>query len=61
MNWESLPVLLVPDEVAEILRITPKYVVDLCRAGVIAAVGLGPRGEWRIPRTSVQKFVQAAG
>ena len=61
LDWEKLPPLLRTDEVAQMLRLSPKYVRELCVSGAIAAVRLGPRGDWRIPRAAVQKFTEAVG
>ncbi len=60
LNWKSVPPLLRTDEVAELLRLSPAYVRSLCASGQLAAVRLGPRGDWRVPKAALEKFVEAA-
>ena len=42
---------LTAEEYAQIMRVTPQHVRDLCRAGRIKAFKLGSPGrqQWRIP------------
>lgn len=51
----ALPPVLTAPEVAEIFRVNPGHIYDLCRKGVISTVKLG---RWiRIPKTEVVRML----
>jgi len=58
IDWGSLPPLLVSDEVARILRLTPTYVRSLAAKGEIPALRLGPRGDWRFTHESIMAYLR---
>ena len=56
MPGESLDELLLPAEVARILRVTVRTVERYCKEGKIRAVKIGRR--WRIPRSCLEEFLK---
>jgi excisionase family DNA binding protein len=56
MPGESLDELLLPAEVARILRVTPRTVERYCKQGKLRAVKIGRL--WRIPRSSLEEFLK---
>jgi len=59
IDWAALPPLLLSEEVARILRLTPTYVRSLAARGEIPAVRLGPRGDWRFTRESIEAYLRS--
>jgi excisionase family DNA binding protein len=56
MPREELSELLLPAEVARILRVTLRTVERYCKQGKIRAVKVGRL--WRIPRSSLEEFLK---
>jgi excisionase family DNA binding protein len=56
MPGESLDELLLPAEVARILRVTVRTVERYCKEGKIRAVKIGRL--WRIPRSCLEEFLK---
>jgi excisionase family DNA binding protein len=56
MPGEELEELLLPAEVARILRVTVRTVERYCKRGKLRAVKLGRL--WRIPRSSLDEFLR---
>lgn len=54
----ELPELLVVREVAELFRIRPETVRRMIADGELRAVRFGSRGDYRIPRSVVQRFLE---
>jgi excisionase family DNA binding protein len=52
----SLPELLTPDEVAEVVRVLPAAVREWLRTGRMRAFKVG--NQWRIPRAEVEAFLE---
>ncbi len=61
IDWGNLPPLLLSDEVARILRLTPTYVRALAAKGEIQALRLGSKGDWRFTREAVQAYLRGNG
>lgn len=60
----SLPRLLTPAEVAQVLRCSPANVRRLCRDGELAAARVGAAGrrpQYVIPEDEVRALLQARG
>lgn len=53
------PPLLTADEVARLLRVSPRTVRRLA-PGLLHGVQLGKRGSWRFPRDVVARFTGKA-
>jgi excisionase family DNA binding protein len=56
MRREELEELLLPAEVARILRVTVRTVERYCAQGKLRAVKVGRL--WRIPQSSLQEFLK---
>jgi excisionase family DNA binding protein len=56
MPGEELEGLLLPAEVARILRVTVRTVEKYCKQGKLRAVKVGRL--WRIPRSSLEEFLK---
>jgi len=56
MPGEELEELLLPAEVARILRVTVRTVERYCARGKLRAVKVGRL--WRIPRSSLEEFLK---
>jgi acetyl-CoA synthetase len=56
MPSEELDELLLPAEVARILRVTTRTVERYCKKGRLRAVKVGRL--WRIPRSSLEEFLK---
>jgi excisionase family DNA binding protein len=56
MPREELSELLLPAEVARILRVTVRTVERYCAQGKLRAVKVGRL--WRIPRSSLEEFLK---
>jgi excisionase family DNA binding protein len=56
MRREDLEELLLPAEVARILRVTLRTVERYCKQGKLRAVKVGRL--WRIPRSSLEEFLK---
>jgi excisionase family DNA binding protein len=56
MPREELRELLLPAEVARILRVTVRTVERYCSQGKLRAVKVGRL--WRIPRSSLEEFLK---
>jgi excisionase family DNA binding protein len=56
MRREELEQLLLPAEVARILRVTVRTVERYCKQGKLRAVKIGRL--WRIPRGSLEAFLR---
>ena len=56
MRRQELEELLLPAEVAHILRVTVRTVERYCKEGKIRAVKVGRL--WRIPRSSLEEFLK---
>jgi excisionase family DNA binding protein len=56
MRREELEQLLLPVEVARILRVTVRTVERYCKQGKLRAVKVGRL--WRIPRSSLEEFLK---
>ena len=54
--------LLTPQEAADILRLSKKHVIDLCRAGTIPSLKMGTsqNSRVRIPAAALDKYLKAA-
>jgi excisionase family DNA binding protein len=61
VDWGNLPPLLLSDEVARILRLTPTYVRALAAKGEIRALRLGAKGDWRFTKEAVQAYLCGNG
>jgi len=59
MPGEGLEKLLLPAEVARILRVTPRTVERYCKQGKLRAVKVGRL--WRIPKSSLEEFLETEG
>jgi excisionase family DNA binding protein len=59
MPGENLEELLLPAEVARILRVTTRTVERYCKQGRLRAVKVGRL--WRIPRSSLEEFLETEG
>jgi excisionase family DNA binding protein len=59
MPGESLDELLLPAEVARILRVTPRTIERYCKQGKLRAVKVGRR--WRIPKSALEDFLRQGG
>jgi excisionase family DNA binding protein len=59
MRREDLEELLLPAEVARILRVTPRTVERYCKQGKLRAVKVGRL--WRIPKSSLEEFLETEG
>jgi acetyl-CoA synthetase len=59
MRREDLEELLLPAEVARILRVTTRTVERYCKQGRLRAVKVGRL--WRIPRSSLKEFLETEG
>lgn len=55
-NWESLPLLLPPEDTALVLNCNIQVVRKMCRNGVIPAIKVG--GMWRVPRDKLRLQVE---
>jgi excisionase family DNA binding protein len=51
------PMVLTIREVATTLRCTEETVRNLVKTGELHAARLGPRGDYRIPRVSLDRFL----
>jgi excisionase family DNA binding protein len=56
MPGEGLDELLLPAEVARILRVTVRTIERYCAQGKLRAVKVGRL--WRIPRSSLEEFLK---
>jgi len=56
MRRQELNELLLPAEVARILRVTLRTVERYCKQGKLRAVKVGRL--WRIPRSSLEEFLK---
>jgi excisionase family DNA binding protein len=56
MPGEELEELLLPAEVARILRVTLRTVERYCKQGKLRAVKVGRL--WRIPKSSLEEFLE---
>jgi excisionase family DNA binding protein len=54
-NWEDLPLTLTAEDAAEILRVNPKVVRQMCRDGELPANKVGRA--WRIDREAVRAYI----
>jgi excisionase family DNA binding protein len=59
MPGEDLEELLLPAEVARILRVTTRTVERYCKQGKLRAVKVGRL--WRIPKSSLEEFLETEG
>jgi excisionase family DNA binding protein len=59
MRREELEELLLPAEVARILRVTTRTIERYCKQGKLRAVKVGRR--WRIPRSALEDFLRQGG
>jgi excisionase family DNA binding protein len=59
MPGEGLEELLLPAEVARILRVTTRTIERYCKQGRLRAVKVGRL--WRIPRNSLEAFLRTEG
>jgi excisionase family DNA binding protein len=59
MPGKELEELLLPAEVAKILRVTVRTVQRHCAQGKLRAVKVGRL--WRIPRSSLEEFLETEG
>jgi excisionase family DNA binding protein len=59
MPRQELNELLLPAEVARILRVTPRTVERYCKQGKLRAVKVGRR--WRIPRSALEDLLSQGG
>jgi excisionase family DNA binding protein len=59
MPGEELEELLLPAEVAQILRVTVRTVERYCSQGKLRGVKVGRR--WRIPRAALEDFLSEGG
>lgn len=59
-TWENLPLLLTTAEVARILRLSQAHIRELAANGTLPAARLGPRGDFRIARAALQRFIEGA-
>ena len=55
-------ILLTPQEAADILRLTKKHVLDLCRDGTIPSLkmGMSQNSPIRISASELDKYLKAA-
>jgi excisionase family DNA binding protein len=56
MPGEDLEKLLLPAEVARILRVTTRTIERYCKQGKLRAIKMGRL--WRIPRGSLEAFLR---
>jgi acetyl-CoA synthetase len=56
MPGEDLEKLLLPAEVARILRVTTRTIERYCKQGKLRAVKVGRL--WRIPKSSLEEFLK---
>jgi excisionase family DNA binding protein len=59
MPREELSELLLPAEVARILRVTTRTIERYCKQGKLRAVKVGRR--WRIPRSALEDLLRQGG
>jgi excisionase family DNA binding protein len=59
MPRQELNELLLPAEVARILRVTPRTIERYCKKGKLKAIKVGRL--WRIPRSSLEEFLETEG
>ena len=57
MDLTEFPPLLTIAQVSKICQCSADTVRRMIRQNTLPAVRLGPRGDWRIPRSAVQKLV----
>ena len=55
MEWDRLPLMLTPGQVAAILQINWRTVVNMCARDEIHARKIA--GNWRIPRDELMRLV----
>lgn len=48
---------LTLSDVAELLNIAPAQVYTLVRAGELAAIKIGARGQWRVEDKALENFI----
>lgn len=54
-NWNSVPVLLSPEQAAVLLQMTPEHIRRMCRLGQIPAIHVGKI--WRIDREVIRAMI----
>ncbi|MDY4523078.1 MAG: helix-turn-helix domain-containing protein [Atopobium sp.] len=55
MNLQELPPLITSYQAAEILQVTPRQAINLCKENRFKALKIGR--EWRINRDSLLEYV----
>jgi excisionase family DNA binding protein len=58
-DWESVPLLLTTEEVAELLRVHENTVRQLIASGKLPATKVGRA--WRVKKADVQAYLKANG
>ncbi len=60
MPASSVPRFLALTEVAEVLSISMSQVYALVRRGDLPAIKIGGRGQWRVERSALEKYIADA-
>lgn len=57
-EWDDLPLILTVSQVAEVLQVHETTVKRWLRDGRLPGLKLGDRGDWRIRREALRRFLQ---
>jgi excisionase family DNA binding protein len=59
VDLDRLPPMLTVGQVSKIFQVRPEKVRAMLAAGTLPGIRLGPRGDWRVPKSAVAKFADA--
>lgn len=54
-DWREVPLIMQPDDVAKLLGVCTKTVLDQLRAGTLPGIKIGP--QWRISKEALMEHL----